>query len=64
MVKAVRSGNRPMKRLALLISLNVAYSSAELMIGLLTGRVGMSLCLHYALLTSILLVLMEFQQCP
>ncbi|KAH7692062.1 Cation efflux protein [Dioscorea alata] len=40
-VRAVRSGNRPMKRLTLLISLNVAYSSAELMIGLLTGRVGL-----------------------
>ncbi|KAJ0963862.1 hypothetical protein J5N97_028984 [Dioscorea zingiberensis] len=40
-VRAVRSGNRPMKRLALLISLNVAYSTTELMIGLLTGRVGL-----------------------
>lgn len=30
-----------MKRLFLLISLNVAYSTAELLIGLFTGRVGM-----------------------
>lgn len=39
-IKAVRSGNRAMKRLALLISLNLAYSTTELMIGLFTGRVG------------------------
>lgn len=32
-----------MKRLFLLISLNVAYSTAELAIGLFTGRVGMNL---------------------
>ncbi|PKU82061.1 Metal tolerance protein C2 [Dendrobium catenatum] len=38
---AVRSGNRQVRRLALLISLNVAYSTVELMIGLLTGRVGL-----------------------
>lgn len=30
-----------MKRLFLLISLNVAYSTAELAIGLFTGRVGL-----------------------
>lgn len=30
-----------MKRLFLLISLNVAYSTAELLIGLFTGRVGL-----------------------
>lgn len=40
LVKAVRFGNRPMKRLALMISLNVAYSTAELLIGIFTGRVG------------------------
>lgn len=40
MIRAVRSGNRSMKRLALLISLNVAYLTAELAIGLFTGRVG------------------------
>ncbi|XP_010672644.2 metal tolerance protein C2 [Beta vulgaris subsp. vulgaris] len=39
--RALRSGNRPMKRLFLLISLNVAYSTAELFIGLLSGRVGL-----------------------
>lgn len=38
---AVRSGNRQVRRLALMISLNVAYSTVELMIGLLTGRVGL-----------------------
>ncbi|XP_024965342.1 metal tolerance protein C2 isoform X3 [Cynara cardunculus var. scolymus] len=37
----VRSGNRPMKRLAMLISLNVACSTAELLIGLISGRVGL-----------------------
>lgn len=39
--RVIRSGNRYMKRLFVLISLNVAYSTAELFIGLLTGRVGM-----------------------
>lgn len=38
---AVKSGNRQVRRLALMISLNVAYSTVELMIGLLTGRVGL-----------------------
>ncbi|CAA7016194.1 unnamed protein product [Microthlaspi erraticum] len=37
----LRSGNRQMKRLFLLISLNVAYSTTELSIGLFTGRVGL-----------------------
>ncbi|XP_051138839.1 metal tolerance protein C2 [Andrographis paniculata] len=37
----LRSGNKPMRRLFVLISLNVAYSTAELIIGLLTGRVGL-----------------------
>ncbi|CAL9781314.1 unnamed protein product [Musa acuminata subsp. burmannicoides] len=40
-VQAISSGNRPMKRLALMISLNVAYSTAELLIGIFTGRVGL-----------------------
>ncbi|KAK7259541.1 hypothetical protein RIF29_25150 [Crotalaria pallida] len=39
--RSVRSGHRYMKRLFLMISLNVAYSSAELLIGLFTGRVGL-----------------------
>lgn len=39
--RALRSGNRQMKRLFLLISLNVAYSTAELAIGLFTGRIGL-----------------------
>ncbi|XP_044507474.1 metal tolerance protein C2-like [Mangifera indica] len=39
--RALRSMNRPMKRLFILISLNVAYSTAELAIGLFTGRVGL-----------------------
>lgn len=38
---AARSGNRYMKRLFWLISLNVAYSTAELAIGLFTGRIGL-----------------------
>lgn len=38
--RILRSGNRYMKRLFLLISLNVAYSTAELCIGLFTGRIG------------------------
>ncbi|VVA97349.1 unnamed protein product [Arabis nemorensis] len=37
----LRNGNRQIKRLFLLISLNVAYSTTELLIGLLTGRVGL-----------------------
>ncbi|XP_074371666.1 metal tolerance protein C2 [Apium graveolens] len=40
-LRAGRSGNRPMKRLFVLISLNVAYSTAELCIGLVTGRFGL-----------------------
>ncbi|PIA53331.1 hypothetical protein AQUCO_00900124v1 [Aquilegia coerulea] len=39
--RSIRSGNRPMKRLVVMISLNVAYSTTELFIGLLTGRVGL-----------------------
>ncbi|KAK4759613.1 hypothetical protein SAY87_022744 [Trapa incisa] len=39
--KAIRSGNRYMKRLLWLISLNVAYSTIELAVGLITGRVGL-----------------------
>ncbi|KAL9240170.1 hypothetical protein vseg_014419 [Gypsophila vaccaria] len=39
--RVLRSGNRPMKRLFVLISLNVAYSTAELFIGLLSGRAGL-----------------------
>lgn len=37
----LRSGNKQMRRLFVLISLNVAYSTAELFIGLLSGRIGM-----------------------
>ncbi|XP_078161989.1 cation efflux family protein isoform X2 [Carex rostrata] len=40
-VRGVANGSRPMKRLALMISLNVAYSMIELLIGLFTGRVGL-----------------------
>lgn len=42
--RVLRNGNRQMKRLFLLISLNVAYSTTELSIGLLTGRVGTIWC--------------------
>lgn len=37
----LRSGNKQMRRLLVLISLNVAYSTAELFIGLFSGRIGM-----------------------
>ncbi|KAK1261279.1 Metal tolerance protein C2 [Acorus gramineus] len=40
-IRLIRSGNRPMKRLFVMISLNVAYSTMELIFGLLTGRVGL-----------------------
>lgn len=36
----VKTGNKYMKKLLILILLNVAYSTLELAIGLLTGRVG------------------------
>ncbi|KAE8690310.1 Metal tolerance protein C2 [Hibiscus syriacus] len=39
--RVMRTGNRQMKRLLIMISLNVAYSTAELAIGLLTGRIGL-----------------------
>ncbi|XP_050230378.1 metal tolerance protein C2 [Mercurialis annua] len=39
--RVLRTGNKQMKRLFILISLNVACSTAELGIGLLTGRVGL-----------------------
>ncbi|XP_052173258.1 metal tolerance protein C2 [Diospyros lotus] len=39
--RILRSGNRPMRRLLLLIFLNVAYSTVELCLGLLLGRVGL-----------------------
>lgn len=39
-LRCLRSGSRPMKRLVLMISLNVAYSTAEFLIGIFTGRVG------------------------
>uniref|UniRef100_A0A803QP17 Cation efflux protein transmembrane domain-containing protein n=1 Tax=Cannabis sativa TaxID=3483 RepID=A0A803QP17_CANSA len=41
MFRIMSSGSRYMKRLFMLISLNVAYSTTELCIGLLTGRVGL-----------------------
>ncbi|XP_062221377.1 metal tolerance protein C2-like [Phragmites australis] len=39
--KLLYLGSRPMRRLALLLALNVAYSATELAIGLFTGRVGL-----------------------
>lgn len=39
----LRSGNKQMRRLLVLISLNVAYSTAELFIGLFSGRIGMEI---------------------
>ncbi|KAK9055444.1 hypothetical protein SSX86_026527 [Deinandra increscens subsp. villosa] len=41
LINVIRSGNRPMKRLVMLISLNVACSTAELLIGLLSGQAGL-----------------------
>ncbi|XP_076940516.1 metal tolerance protein C2-like [Bidens hawaiensis] len=41
LVNVIRSGNKPMKRLVMLISLNVACSMAELLIGLLSGQAGL-----------------------
>ncbi|KAL5707836.1 Metal tolerance protein C2 [Ranunculus cassubicifolius] len=38
-LKSIWGGNRQMKRLFVMITLNVAYSSAELLIGILSGRV-------------------------
>ncbi|CAA7403439.1 unnamed protein product [Spirodela intermedia] len=40
-LRSIRSGNRLMKRLSLMIFLNMAYSTAELLIGILSGRVGL-----------------------
>ncbi|KAH7856211.1 hypothetical protein Vadar_033995 [Vaccinium darrowii] len=39
--RIIRTGNRQMRRLLVLIFLNVAYSTAELFIGLLSGRIGL-----------------------
>lgn len=41
LIRVLRMGSRPMKRLSVMISLNVAYSTAELIIGLFTGRIGL-----------------------
>ncbi|KAK6941926.1 Cation efflux protein [Dillenia turbinata] len=39
--RVMRLGHKPMKKLFVMLSLSVAYSTAELSIGLLTGRVGL-----------------------
>ncbi|EPS69961.1 hypothetical protein M569_04795, partial [Genlisea aurea] len=39
--RGLRSGNKQMRRLLILISLNVAYSTVELLIGLFSGKVGL-----------------------
>lgn len=39
--RILRPGNRPSKRLLVLILLNVAYSATEFLIGLLTRRIGL-----------------------
>ncbi|KAJ7542162.1 hypothetical protein O6H91_10G092700 [Diphasiastrum complanatum] len=41
MRRIVTYGNRHTKRLLMLVVLNVAYSTVELLIGLLTGRIGL-----------------------
>lgn len=38
--RSVRSGSRPKRRLAFMILLNAAFSTVELMIGVITGRFG------------------------
>lgn len=58
--RTMRSGNRYMKRLFVLISLNVAYSTAELCIGLLTGRVGTKFAILFQLIFVIIIVLYFF----
>lgn len=57
--RALRSGNRQMRRLFLLISLNVAYSTAELGIGLLTGRVGTNLKRFQPLICLLILLIVS-----
>uniref|UniRef100_A0A7N0UXI9 Cation efflux protein transmembrane domain-containing protein n=1 Tax=Kalanchoe fedtschenkoi TaxID=63787 RepID=A0A7N0UXI9_KALFE len=37
----LRSASKPMKKLFLMISFNVAYSTVELLLGLFTGRIGL-----------------------
>lgn len=39
-LRGLRTGSRPMKQPVLMISLNVAYSTAEYLIGIFTGRIG------------------------
>lgn len=56
-LRAGRSGNRPMKRLFVLISLNVAYSSAELCIGLVTGRFGNA---NFSVVFNVFVAIFEF----
>lgn len=55
-LRAGRSGSRLMKRLFVLISLNVAYSTAELCIGLITGRFGMLILVRF----EFFLIIFEF----
>lgn len=57
-VRGVANGSRPMKRLALMISLDVAYSMIELLIGLFTGRVGQDIKFH-----TIITVLNQIKSC-
>lgn len=45
----LRSGNKQMRRLFVLISLNVAYSTTELFIGLFSGRIGMEIGVFWML---------------
>ncbi|KAL9675740.1 hypothetical protein QQ045_003946 [Rhodiola kirilowii] len=40
-LRMFRSGSKPMKKLFLMISFNVAYSTVELLLGLITGRIGL-----------------------
>lgn len=58
--KVIRLGSRPMKRLVMLISLNVACSTAELLIGLLLGQAGIYIYLFIYATFYIVLIVFEF----
>lgn len=57
-LRGLRTGSRPMRRLVLMISLNVAYSTAEFLIGIFTGRVGNCFFFFWNSLPNLLLLLL------
>ncbi|XP_022766816.1 metal tolerance protein C2-like isoform X3 [Durio zibethinus] len=60
--RVMRTGSRQMKKLLIMISLNVAYSTAELAIGLFTGRIGTKDSKYYLLspMLQLFLLFMSF----